>query len=106
MRLIDADELEKKAYRITTQETEVDGKSVMVINLLALKNAKIFDTATERRGEWKARESFGGNTATCSACNTMFWNVDTCMGKPLWRYCPDCGARMDSQEAKSMEDNQ
>lgn len=31
----------------------------------------------------------------CSACETEYPNIDTVMLKPKWRYCPNCGAKMD-----------
>ena len=31
---------------------------------------------------------------TCSHCNMNYPNIDTVMGKPMWEYCPNCGARM------------
>lgn len=32
----------------------------------------------------------------CSACKRSY-KVDTCMGKPIWNYCP-CGAKMKEGE--------
>ena len=31
----------------------------------------------------------------CTACGQECY-VPTCMGKPLYTYCPNCGAKMDS----------
>ena len=30
----------------------------------------------------------------CSECKGNY-KVDTCMGKPMWNFCPNCGAKME-----------
>ena len=32
----------------------------------------------------------------CSECGRNY-KVDMCMGKPMWEYCPNCGARMEGE---------
>ena len=51
----------------------------------------------ERAGKWIATKEWGGRNFSCSECRFEF-TVDTCMLKPIWNYCPNCGARMRGDE--------
>ncbi|MCQ2499793.1 MAG: hypothetical protein MJ117_00430 [Lachnospiraceae bacterium] len=39
----------------------------------------------------------------CSNCKDSFNNVDTCMRKPQWKHCPNCGASMAAGDEKKAE---
>lgn len=52
------------------------------------------DVAPVRHGEWSWRT---GNCYKCTACYALT-NVEQCMGEPIYKYCPNCGARMDGKE--------
>lgn len=44
-----------------------------------------------RKGEWIESDTDG---FICSACGNGYRNQPTCMGKPMFEYCPFCGAKM------------
>ena len=48
------------------------------------------------RGRWMESETDG---FVCSVCRNGYKNQPTCMGKPMFEFCPVCGARMDGGEA-------
>ena len=50
--------------------------------------------APVRRGQWKPFDrTWGRSVLTCTACGDAI-DVPTEMGKPLFVYCPNCGASM------------
>ena len=51
-----------------------------------------------KTGHWKAIERKPLETPRfeCSECHTQEF-VETCMYKPIWNYCPNCGAKMESE---------
>lgn len=54
------------------------------------------DVAPVVHGEWVDPEDDGGYTSWhCSLCSHQ---VGTIGGIPNWKYCPNCGARMDGGE--------
>ena len=47
-----------------------------------------------KRGKWEPFDlTWGRSVYACSACGEAF-EVPTEMGKPIYTYCPKCGARM------------
>lgn len=49
-------------------------------------------TIEERKtGKWIKDD---GNGFLCSVCNNGYKNQPTCMGKPMFTFCPCCGAKM------------
>lgn len=46
----------------------------------------------QKTGRWI--ESNGVGMFVCSVCRDSFYPMPTCMGKPLMKYCPNCGAKM------------
>lgn len=55
--------------------------------------------AAERVGKWMRTDSTSGweKNYYCSECRCEFF-VETCMLRPMWNYCPNCGARMEKGE--------
>lgn len=44
-------------------------------------------------GKWiTGNKLFGGIPYHCSECGEI--TLETCMGKPRFKYCPNCGAKM------------
>ena len=84
-RYIDADEL-PNIYTATHQEL-----------VLALEEMPTADVAEVKRGRWVETRIWGGRNYKCSVCDFDF-TVDLCMGRPMWHYCPNCGAKMDEVE--------
>ena len=61
---------------------------------LATEAMSIIPSA-ERKGEWIESDTDG---FICSACGSGYRNQPTCMGNPMFEYCPVCGARMKGAE--------
>lgn len=51
-----------------------------------------------RRGRWEDITENGDTAYRCSACHMYlaFW--------PDWKYCPNCGAKMDRRKVKGSEE--
>lgn len=47
--------------------------------------------------KWASGDEYFGY-AECSECGDMFYAVETIGIKPIWDYCPSCGAKMDEVE--------
>lgn len=51
--------------------------------------------SAERRGRWKPFDlTWGRSIYACTACGDAF-EVPTECGKPMYKFCPYCGAKMD-----------
>ena len=51
-------------------------------------------SAQQKTGKWMPDTMcYYEERFICSECKGNY-KVDTCMGKPTWNYCPNCGARM------------
>lgn len=63
-----------------------------VVSLEDIQNAP---TIEPKSGSWKFNDAkFGKPSFKCSVCGEIFDNVPTLMMVPLFKYCPDCGARL------------
>lgn len=50
-----------------------------------------------KRGEWKPFDlTYGRSIYSCSVCEQAT-EVPMCMEKPMYAYCPNCGAKMEVQ---------
>ena len=47
----------------------------------------------ERHGRWEVDDIGYKVVATCSVCHNEI-EMPTCLGKPIYSYCPACGAKM------------
>ena len=68
--------------------------SVDEYNSRSVKAIKQLPPIQPKRGRWISADAiFGGVPFYCSECgeNTR----DTVMGKPRWKFCPMCGAKME-----------
>lgn len=60
------------------------------------KHGKKVEFVKRKTGRWLPdNNNYYEERYICSACGKSY-KVDTCMGKPLWHFCP-CGARMDGE---------
>lgn len=41
--------------------------------------------------------TYGRSIYYCTACGEST-DLPTCIGEPLYKYCPNCGAKMESEE--------
>ena len=93
MRLIDADAL----WRIVklawdTSDSEDFENSVFI----AIGTAPTIDTV--KHGRWEPWDlSWGRSVWSCSVCRDAM-EVPTEMGAPIYKFCPNCGARMEGEE--------
>lgn len=54
------------------------------------KDLKPVESVSETHGHWIGKPIAGYATVRCSNCKSAFLE-----NKGIWKYCPDCGARMD-----------
>ncbi len=56
-------------------------------------------TVEPKKGKWVLNDTlFGSTSFRCSVCNDVTDDVPTCMNKPLYNYCPVCGAEMEADD--------
>ena len=102
MRLIDADKLEIRQGWVTRGFPQDVGGTydyVRYVDAYDIKNAKAYDFAP--KGKWVQaqeqpffRKHF--HTVVCSECNHK--------GYEIWKYCPNCGAKMDGERKEDAVD--
>lgn len=54
-------------------------------------------TVERPKGKWIPNDTLfhhGKTSWRCSVCNDVIDDVPTCMNKPLYKFCPNCGAEM------------
>ena len=66
--------------------------------LIAVRDKiKQLPSAGPKRGKWISADAmFHGVPFYCSECGENTW--DTVMGKPRWKFCPNCGADMRGEQ--------
>lgn len=89
MRLIDEKALINEA---ATGGWDVDIKELKMI----LKHVETISDVPVVRGEWVKSDDYKG-WLVCSACRDCYVDNAWVNGKK-WRYCPNCGAKMDGEE--------
>lgn len=93
MRLIDADELELWLKRVGKfLKCEEDSKRVTKLIGKIIDHVNNAPTVEARpSGEWIKSET---GVFICSKCNNGYKNQPTCMGHPMFEFCPMCGSKM------------
>ena len=59
------------------------------------ESIKSMPLAEPKNGRWE-QDKLG--TFLCSNCHSGFKEQPTCMGRPMFEYCPICGAKMEVEE--------
>jgi len=59
-----------------------------------------YNELKQKVGRWIKRES-GIVFFECSVCKDGYIDQPTCMGKPMFKYCPNCGASMVEPQERS-----
>ena len=105
MRLIDADVLREvmyhEAFEKDTDMQKWDGGCWIRYKMFenAIENAPTIEAEPVKRGKWIYDNQFDWYRASCSECGykrvtdikAEKWNG--------WKYCPNCGAKMEGEEA-------
>jgi hypothetical protein len=94
------DDLIKKSDAINELEDmrgyrDEDGY-VMIFKSDAIDRINCITTTDRPRGHWvdTGKVYFGAKVYACSVCGEECDEMPTCMGKPMWKYCPYCSADM------------
>lgn len=76
-------------------ELNDEGKTAFSMAISALElfgNSEQLPSAQPRKGKWMPdNTNYYDERHICSECNANY-KVDTCMGKPSWNFCPNCGS--------------
>lgn len=88
MRLIDAD-----ALFSDVRNCDFSGEEKLAITFVVNRQPKI-DAEPVKHARWEFCSNLMGEYYKCSECGYKV-DVPTCMGEPIFTYCPYCGAKMD-----------
>lgn len=83
--------LEEKEYWMARGHG--DGGINMII--ADLERAPYVDVAPVVHGKWNKFEHKGRSFVFCSKCNNLVENKGFTSRETIFKYCPECGARMD-----------
>ena len=87
----------KRATSVTTRQ---NGKGLYVSTTfealaMAIEALELAPTLARPKGKWILNDiQYGTTSFRCSACNDVTDDVPTCCNKPLFNFCPACGADM------------
>jgi DNA-directed RNA polymerase subunit RPC12/RpoP len=96
MRLIDADELKKRAEKVCFADIPDCG----IFDAVGVSDIDIMPTidpeSLRPTAHWENEEDFNGDPVVwfCSACKERFFLYDGTPEENDYKYCPYCGARM------------
>ena len=83
--------------RIVSENFTQEAVTATYVMALAALRGPTREQAEKMRGVWSWQTE---NEYCCTACNNVTC-VDECMGEPMYRFCPYCGAPM-TDEAVQM----
>lgn len=59
----------------------------------------VLDNPNAKRGEWIKDDAIRKGEWSCSMCHEYLpWNAVSRVGKPMYQYCPYCGAAMREEQ--------
>ena len=99
MRIIDADALEvlfRETIGHIAKRPEINGALEHLIRASAMavemiKDAPTIDAAPVKHGRWELVDEAEPRRYGCSKCSCLSWYG-------TYKYCPNCGAKMDLEE--------
>lgn len=99
MWLIDANALKKKADMRGRCLRPLVTAFQLCVTVHDIDDAPTIDPESLRpQGKWiRGKLQNGERLSRCSACGERC-RVPTCVGKPIYDYCPNCGAKMKGAE--------
>lgn len=114
MRLIDTDKLLEKTECLfkdlnSTEDYMGIGYNHGVGDSIAIiKNAPTIEAEPVKHGRWiVVSDGYGNGDAAahiceCSECKDTIWVYKKATRR--WNYCPNCGAKMDAEEAETKDE--
>lgn len=91
---IKVDDAINKAYELYEESDFIRAEELSAF----VKSIPAADVAPVRHGRWKPYDlTCGMRIYHCSACEQAS-DVPTRMGKPIYNYYPNCGAKMEVQD--------
>lgn len=97
MRLVDAEEIVKRCEDVIRHgvadnagQHHISAECVMSV----VKALPTVDAVPVVHGKWEKQKGI----FICSRCWTGYKEQPTMMGKPLFEFCPVCGAKMDGED--------
>ena len=104
MRLIDADLLKDSLRNLKARGTNINyvkGLQNAIDDYFPqiIDDAPTVETEPVKHARWIKCCNLMGEYFKCSECGYKA-EVPTCMGEPIFIYCPNCGAEMDGGETK------
>lgn len=69
-----------------------------------IKEAPAADVEEVKHGEWgEFEDNILDTIYQCSVCKEEFVLIEGTPSENLWKYCPNCGAKMDGKESEDNE---
>ena len=85
--------ISKELYRAYKDKPPMLGDVGMDMIAQAIANG-----TPPKTGHWKPFDlTYGRSIFYCTACGESA-EIPICMDEPLYKYCPNCGARMESED--------
>lgn len=101
--LADALNSAKGKQMFNSERIEIRGKiSGIYLCKGIIRITKPADVAPVRHGRWECGEE---NSWWCSVCDEEFYLEDGTPQENEYRYCPNCGARMDEEANDGQDDS-
>lgn len=82
--------IDKGKYKINVLDANAD------INRI-ISEMPAADVAEVKHGKWIEKETYLGTYYDCSICGESFCFIEGSPTDNLYKYCPNCGAKMDGE---------